>query len=567
VTVSNTGNAALVLGAIGLGGAQAANFSQATGGTCASGASLAAGASCTVKIAFAPAVSGTAAASLSIAHNAVGSPSTVTLNGTGTPAPQPLIALNKNALTFASQAVGSTSAALSLTVSNPGQAALVLSSLTLSGPNASDFAFTGIGNCSAGASIAVGASCTVQLSFAPSAAVALGARSASLGIASNASGAAPVVAVAGTAIAAPAPAVTLAPATPQDFGAVTLGAAPAVRTVVLSNSGTAALTPLSVAVSGAGFSVANGCAGTLAAGASCTLTLRFAPQSTGAASGLLTVTSNAAGSPRSLALSGSGDPVPLPVLAWTAGAPSHAFVDTYVGAPSTAVAYTMVNQGPGAVTINSIGFTGANAADFLVDSACASAGSVLAVNQSCDISLRFAPADMGPRSARLNVVSSGTNPVAVELAGNGVSLAGAALSLSSQALSVPAYGGAAAPLTLTNSGTAAVTISELRFAGNTFRVRLDACGSLPLVLQPNGSCQIDVVVEAGAAAGATDTLTVTTTPDTVSKRLSVSTEAVVNNVGAGGCSLADPNAAGFDPLLLALAALSLLVLWSRRSRG
>jgi hypothetical protein len=240
------------------------------------------------------------------------------------------------------------------------------------------------------------------------------------------------------------------------------------------------------------------------------------------------------------------------------------FTDTYVGIPSAALSYTMTNQGPGAVTVNAISLSGSNAADFVVASACV--GAVIAVNQSCDIKLSFAPADMGPRSARLNVQSNGSNPAAVEVSGNGVSVAGAALSLSSSNLVVPALGGAMVPLTMTNSGTTPITISDLRFANGAFRLRYDACGSLPLVLQPSSSCQIDVSLAPEATSSASDTLSVTTTPDTVSKRLSVSATPVANNVGAGGCSVVDPASARFDPVLLALAALALGVLWLRRGR-
>jgi hypothetical protein len=564
VTVSNTGNAALALGTIAITGAQASSFVQPAGGSCSSGMSLAAGANCTQLITFTPTNVGAAAASLSIAHNATGGASTVTLNGSGSAAPVPLIALNKNALAFTSQAIGSASAPLTLTVSNPGQAALLLGTLAISGTNAADYALTGSGVCSAGQSLPVNASCTVQLTFTPGVG-ALGARAASLTIASNASGVAPIVTLSGTATAAPAPALTLAPNTAQDFGSVTLGAAASVRTVTISNTGSALMTGLAATTSGSGFSATSTCTSTLATGASCTVTLRFLPTTVGVASGGLSVASNAAGSPAPLALSGTGAPVPLPVLAWTVGAPAYAFSDTYVGLPSADVSYTMVNNGPGAVTVNAFALSGTNGADFVSSSACV--GSTLAVGQSCDVLLRFAPADMGPRSTRLTVQSSGTSPAAVELSGNGVSVAGAALSVSAPNLVVPAMAGASVPLTLTNSGTTAVTISALSFDKGQFRLRYTACGSLPLVLAPSGTCQVDVSLAPEATSAANDTLTVTTTPDTVSRKLSVSATPVANNAGAGGCSLVNPAAARFDPLLLVMAALAFGVLWWRCRRG
>jgi len=155
VTLTNSGNAALLVSALSLGGAQAGEFSIAAGGTCAAGASVAAGASCTVHVGFTPAATGARSASLSIAHNAAGSPTTVALNGTGTSVPQPAMTLSANALSFGAQALGTTSPAQALTVGNTGSAVLQIASLTLGGAQASEFSLGG--TCAAGASVAVGA--------------------------------------------------------------------------------------------------------------------------------------------------------------------------------------------------------------------------------------------------------------------------------------------------------------------------------------------------------------------------------------------------------------------------
>ena len=110
VTVSNTGNAALSISAVAVAGTQAADFQIASGSTCVAGGSVAANASCVLKLVFTPAAAGARNASVAITHNAVGSPAGVTLNGTGTTAPQAAISLNASALSFAAQTVGSTSA-------------------------------------------------------------------------------------------------------------------------------------------------------------------------------------------------------------------------------------------------------------------------------------------------------------------------------------------------------------------------------------------------------------------------------------------------------------------------
>ena len=70
------------------------------------------------------------------------------------------------------------------------------------------------------------------------------------------------------------------------------------------------LTFTGIAVSGTGFSlVSNACppsTSSLDAGASCQVTVKFAPSTVGSFSGLLTLTDNGGGSPQKIALTGSG---------------------------------------------------------------------------------------------------------------------------------------------------------------------------------------------------------------------------------------------------------------------
>ena len=88
---------------------------------------------------FTPTASGTRTAAVTLTDNATGSPQTVSLTGTGT---APAASLSPTSLTFASQAVGATSAAQTVTLNNTGNAALSITSIALTGANASDFAQT-----------------------------------------------------------------------------------------------------------------------------------------------------------------------------------------------------------------------------------------------------------------------------------------------------------------------------------------------------------------------------------------------------------------------------------------
>jgi photosystem II stability/assembly factor-like uncharacterized protein len=78
------------------------------------------------------------------------------------------------------------------------------------------------------------------------------------------------------------------------------------QTVTLSNTGNAMLSISAISASDQ-FSETNDCGSTLAAGGSCSITVSFTPSGGGAQSGTLTVTDDAAGSPQSASLSGTGE--------------------------------------------------------------------------------------------------------------------------------------------------------------------------------------------------------------------------------------------------------------------
>jgi Abnormal spindle-like microcephaly-assoc'd, ASPM-SPD-2-Hydin/Putative Ig domain len=115
--------------------------------------------------------------------------------------------------------------------------------------------------------------------------------------------------LAGPANAA-APAVTFAP-TSLTFGAQAIGTTSAPQSVTVSNTGTAPLFINSAATRGANpldfTQVDDQCSGvTLVAGASCTVSINFSPTASGTRSGTFIVTDNAAGSPQTVPLTGTG---------------------------------------------------------------------------------------------------------------------------------------------------------------------------------------------------------------------------------------------------------------------
>ncbi|HEY3164459.1 MAG TPA: choice-of-anchor D domain-containing protein, partial [Candidatus Limnocylindrales bacterium] len=147
----------------------------------------------------------------------------------------PAVTLSAASATFADRAVGTVSAFQAVTLTNTGTAPLNITGLALAGANPGDF--NRGGTCSTSTPIAAGASCTIEVNFAPT---ATGPRSASVDITSNAAGSPHSIALSGTGVAAAAPAASLGP-TSATFADQTVGIASATQTVTLTNTGTAPL--------------------------------------------------------------------------------------------------------------------------------------------------------------------------------------------------------------------------------------------------------------------------------------------------------------------------------------
>src|SRR5438067_274947 len=144
--------------------------------------------------------------------------------------------------------------------------------------------------------------CTVSVIFKPSAA---GSRSGSVTITDNATGSPHIVSLTGTGVS---PQVTLS-ASSLSFANQLVSTTSVAQTITVSNSGSAALSITSVAITGtnaADFSQTNTCGVSVAAGASCTVSATFTPSAAGSRSGSVVITDNATGSPHIVSLTGTG---------------------------------------------------------------------------------------------------------------------------------------------------------------------------------------------------------------------------------------------------------------------
>jgi len=353
VTVTNTGTAVVNFATSNpftFTGANSGDFTQTS--TC--GATLAIGANCKITVKFAPTAAGARSASLNIAEsNVTGSPQLVPVSGT---AGVPTADLGATTLTFADQTVNTSSPTKTVTLTNNGTVPLTLNpAIAITG----DFSQTN--DCVS--PIAAAAHCTITVTFTPT---VVGARTGTITISDNASptGATTTqtVALSGNGLS-PLPVATLTGG-PLAFADQLKGTTSAAQTLTLTNGpGGTPLAIASIAVTGVNasdYSQTNDCGTSVAAGAHCTISVKFTPTAAGARLGGIVVTDNASTPTQSSGLSGNGVVVALGAtasgstsqtvkagatatyalqLTATGGAPTDTFSVSFscAGAPSKAV--------------------------------------------------------------------------------------------------------------------------------------------------------------------------------------------------------------------------------------
>ncbi len=178
VTLTNTGLGILTVSNIVASG----QFSQKN--TCP--ATLKPNAKCTISVTFDPTTIGALTGSVSVSDNAPGNPQGVTLNGTGT-----YIELTPASLNFGNQPVNTKSRSKTITLTNEGAVTVNITSISITGTNAGDFAQTS----TCGASVASGAGCSIKVTFTPT---AQGSRSAQVSISDDGGGGPQAVGLTGT---------------------------------------------------------------------------------------------------------------------------------------------------------------------------------------------------------------------------------------------------------------------------------------------------------------------------------------------------------------------------------
>ena len=283
---------------------------------------------------------------------------------------------------FFDQKVNTTSPGRTMILLNSGTAPMNITKIVTSGN------FSQTNNC--GASLSVGANCSIVVRFSPK---STGALSGSLSVSDDAPGSPQVFTLAGTGVTG---SIVLRPAS-LDFGSRTVGQATQTASVDLINESGAKVNISSIVVSG-DFTQKNACANTIptSPGTPCRLDITFTPTASGTRNGTITVTDSAADSPQIIHLTGVGG---VTNLSFSPSTLSFGVVN--LGSSSNPKSVTVTNNGSTPVEVLSVGASG----DYSQTNTCPLS---LAAGANCKVTVTFTPSATGSRPG--NVTFLDTDP-------------------------------------------------------------------------------------------------------------------------------------------------------------
>ena len=383
----------------------------------------------------------------------------------------PVISLGPGQLNFPNQAVGIPSSPLTLTVSNSGIAVLTLGAPATTG----DFAVSSNG-CPA--SLASGASCSLQVTFTPS---VLGPRTGLLTLPTDSFGGAANLALLGNGAVA-GPAIQLS-ASSLTFANQLVGSSSATKVVKVTSSGAGAVTFSNFATTG-DFSQTNNCPIVLNPSATCVVFVTFTPTATGTRTGSLVISDNAPGGSQTVSLTGMG------IAPNVSLSPTNLnFGGQQVGSTSPPQTVNLNNTGNGPLLISNIASSG----DFAQTNTC---GNSVAAGGNCSISVTFTPTATGTRNGTLTITdnNNGVNgsQQTVPLTGMGTD-SGAGLSPNSLSFGNQVVGttSPAQKIILSSNGNTNLNLSPFTFTGAnpTDFAQTNNC---PPSMPPGTQCTINV---------------------------------------------------------------------------
>ena len=299
-------------------------------------------------------------------------------------------------ITFGGQAVGTTTPAYTLTLSNYGTTDLIVNSIQATG----DFAYTG--PCP---HIKAGGFCRIKVTFTPT---AMGPRTGTLTVTDTDSSSPQTVNLTGmgSQVSIPIyyPGLT--------FGQRVFGQSSPPQSVPVTNTGSTPLTISKIHMIGPAFSQTNNCGTTLAAGATCTFQVKFSPTSATALTaspffwGGLAIFDDDPASPQTVRFSALGTGVAL--------APANlTFGSQPVGTSSAPLLVTLTNS-----SSNTLTFAGIVASSNFSETDNCLGG--VPSGQSCTVSVVFTPSAKGIVKGTLTINTNDIgSPATYNLTGTG----------------------------------------------------------------------------------------------------------------------------------------------------
>jgi Divergent InlB B-repeat domain/Abnormal spindle-like microcephaly-assoc'd, ASPM-SPD-2-Hydin len=478
VTVRNSGTAALSLTAF----VSSGDFSQ-TNDCPVPPAKLAAGGTCTMQVTFSPNVVGEIKGAVTITDTGIGTPHVLALSGTGLPP----VGFSPASLDFASVAVNTTGATKSVTLTNNQSVALNINGITASGNY-------NVPTHTCSSPLEAGQSCTINVNFHPTFA---GAVAGALTVSTDASPGTQPVALTGSGSGSASSNVDLSPAT-LAFGNHEAGTLTGGKTVTLTNNGGSSLSIQSIKVSG-GYESSDTCSGSVAAGGSCTITLKFHPSADFANvdyPGALTIFDSDSTSPQVVALSGTGV---QPVIASPAAVDFGTF-DTDSAPGTQSVTITNVHT-----TAENLAVTSSGHFDLSSNNCPPSLGA----GNHCSASATFSFANRpGPQTGAMTISPSSTGfltPTVVSLSACATQVLVSPRSFDFGAVAVGSTG--TAHTTIANTGPD-MNISGISITGTNsgdFTISNNTCGT---TLVSSDACTLDVTYAPQASGSRSAALSV-----------------------------------------------------------
>jgi hypothetical protein len=396
--------------------------------------------------------------------------------------------LNPGSVNFGTVGVGKQSTQ-SIAVTNTGNTAISITQATVSNPQ---FSLPG---AAFPMSLGTGQSANLMVAVTPTAA---GQITGTLTATGN-SGASPVAVSLLANAVAPAPQISLS-STNVQFGTVSDGST-GTSSLTVSNNGTADLTISLITLSGAEFGVSGiATPKTISAGQSATMSVTFQPTVAGAASGSLAITSNDPNTPTAnVTLSGTGSSTATGQL--KASPTSLSFGNVSVGSNATQT-ITLTNSGTLAVQITGVAASGTG-----VTATGVTTPLTLDPAGTATLSVTFAPTTAGSITGSVTVTSSASgSPMTIPLTGTGIQ---PSLTITPSSF---AYGSVtdgqtkSQSFTLTNSGAASLTITQLAVGGAGYSI---SGLSTPTTLAAGASASFSAEFAPTTAGSLPGTVTVT----------------------------------------------------------